>query len=84
MLSRKLSLTNASRKLRAKRKAEMNELIKKAPAVAKKHKIRDTVGRSRLEDDQIDLLQTIKTLAMFGGAAEDRRRSEAIRSCRTL
>lgn len=84
MLSRKISLTNASQKLRAKRKAEMNELIQENPDVAKKLKIRDAVGRPRLEDDQTDLLQTIKTLAMFGGAAEDKRRSEAIRSCRTL
>jgi len=32
--------------------------------VAKKLKIRDAVGRPRLEDDQTDLLQTIKTLAI--------------------
>ena len=84
MLSRKISLTNASQKLRAKRKVEMNDMIEKNPDLAKKLKIRDAVGRPRLEDDQDNLLQTIKTLAMFGGAAEDRRRSEAIRSCRTL
>jgi len=52
--------------------------------VAKKLRIRDTVGRPRLEDDQTDLCRLLKTLAMFGGAAEDRRRSEAIPSCRTL
>lgn len=78
MLSRKISCSNASQKLRTKCKAEMNELIEKDHAIAKKLKIRETVGRPRLEDDQSDLLQTIKTLAMFGGAAEDRRCLEAI------
>jgi hypothetical protein len=84
MLSRKISLTNASQKLRAKRKTEMNELLEQNPDMAKKLKIRDTVGRPRVEDDQTDLLETIKSLAMFGGAADEKRRSEAIRSCRTL
>ena len=61
----------------------MKDVIKRNPALAKKLKICDTVGRPCLEDNQFDLLQTIETLAMFG-AAEDRHRSEAIRSCRTL
>ncbi len=52
MLSRKISLTNASQKLRAKRKVEMNDMIEKNPDLAKKLKIRDAVGRPRLENDQ--------------------------------
>lgn len=52
--------------------------------LAKSLKLRDTPGRPRLEADQADLLQTIKTLAIFGGAADNRRRSEALRSCRSL
>ena len=46
--------------------------------------IQDKRGRPRLEDDQPDLLETIKTIAMFGASAEERRRSEALRSCKTL
>ena len=75
---------SASQKLREKRKFEMSELNEKNPDLAKKLKLRDTPGRPRLKTDQADLLQTIKTLAIFGGAADDRRRSETIRSCCTL
>lgn len=37
-----------------------------------------------LEINQPELLKTIAEIAMFGGAADDRRRSELIRSCKTL
>jgi len=83
-LGRQKSLVSAAHKLRAKRKSEMNELLDENPNLAKRLKIRNKAGKPRLETDHPDLLQTIKTLAIFGGAADDRRRSEAIRSCRTL
>lgn len=83
-LSRKVSLVGASQKLRLKRKSEMNKMVEENPNLAKSLKLRDTPGRPRLETDQADLLQKINTIAIFGGAADDRRRSEAIRSCRTL
>ena len=83
-LSRKKALVSASQKLRAKRKSEMTEMLHDNPKLAKRLKIRDAPGRPRMETDQVDLLQTIKTLAIFGAAADDRRRSETIRSCRML
>ncbi|KAJ8670913.1 hypothetical protein QAD02_002172 [Eretmocerus hayati] len=42
------------------------------------------VGRPQLEDTQPGLLETIKSIAIHGSAAHDRRRTEEIRSCRTL
>lgn len=45
---------------------------------------REEPGRPRLEVDQPELLQTISRIAMFGGAADERRRSELVRSCHTL
>lgn len=41
-------------------------------------------GRPRLEETQHDLLKTITDLAMFGASAEERRRCEIVRTCRTL
>lgn len=41
-------------------------------------------GRPRLEVHQPDLLKTIADIAMFGASAEERRRSEVVRSCKTL
>jgi len=83
-LARKISLVTASEKLRANRKSQMVRIVEENPNVAQKLKLRDTVGHPRLESDQTDLLEVMKSLAVFGGAAEDKRRSEAIRSCRTL
>lgn len=60
-LSRKVSLVAASQKLRLKRKSEMNKMLEENPNLAKSLKLRDTPGRPRLEADQADLLQTIKT-----------------------
>lgn len=46
--------------------------------------VRDKEGRPRLEEDQPQLLKTICEIAMFGGSADLRRRSEMVRSCKTL
>ncbi|KAG5893520.1 hypothetical protein JTB14_017230 [Gonioctena quinquepunctata] len=48
---------------------------------------RDTMpslGRPSLENDQPSLLKTIADIALFGSAADDRRRTESIRSVKTL
>ena len=64
----------------------MQEVMNDHPEIAKKLKTcqREKIGRPKLEEDQPGLLATIKQLAIFGGSADDRRRTEAIRSCRTL
>lgn len=46
--------------------------------------MRDTTGRPRLECDQPDLLKAIADIALIGSATDDRRRTEMIRSCKTL
>lgn len=55
-----------------------------SPTVASLLKTRSAPGRPRLEEQQPLLLKTIVDLAMFGASAEERRRSEIVRSCRTL
>lgn len=43
-----------------------------------------TGGRPRLEEDQPELLRAISEIAMFGASADERRRSNVLRSCKTL
>jgi hypothetical protein len=62
----------------------MVNIMQENPSLLRRLKLRHEPGRPRLEADQDDLLETIKTVAIFGGAADDKRRSETIRSCRTL
>ncbi len=42
------------------------------------------IGRPPIEEDCPDLLQIIEEIAKVGGAADDNRRSQAIRPCLTL
>lgn len=60
------------------------ELCEKNTDLAAALKLRDTLGRPRVEENQSGLLEVIKDLAVFGGAADDRRRTETIRCCKTL
>lgn len=55
-----------------------------SPNVACLLKARFAPGRPRLEEQQPEWLKTIVDLAMFGASAEERRRLEIVRSCRTL
>ena len=45
---------------------------------------RDKVGKPAITVDQPDLLDAIVRIASIGAAASDRRRSEELRSCKTL
>lgn len=54
------------------------------PELATALKLRNTVGQSRVEENQSGLLEVIKSIALFGGAADDRRCTEVIRCCKTL
>ncbi|KAL4720554.1 hypothetical protein ACJJTC_002355 [Scirpophaga incertulas] len=66
------------------KKQKIVELCEKNTDLAAALKLRDTLGRPRIEETQSSLLGVIKDLAVFGGAADDRRRTEAIRCCKTL
>ncbi|KAL4721037.1 hypothetical protein ACJJTC_012456 [Scirpophaga incertulas] len=65
-------------------KSKIKLACNQSPIVADLLKARSAPGRPRLEEQQPQLLKTIVDLAMFGASAEERRRSEIVRSCRTL
>lgn len=69
---------------RETKKKNLQEIIENSPELAKKLKVREKVGKPPLETDQPELLKTIDDLAMFGSAADDRRRDEKICSVKTL
>lgn len=71
-------------KLRDSRKEAQATLKQDYPEAAKLLKCRDKVGQPRLEENQDGLLQAIADIAMHGASAADRRRSDVLRSCRTL
>jgi hypothetical protein len=46
--------------------------------------VQDSVGRPRIEDSQPGLMDVLVRIAIFSASAADKRRSEGLRSCRTL
>lgn len=84
ILKRKISAAERQKKSRDFKKQKIVELCEKNTDLAAALKLRDTLGRPRIEETQSGLLGVIKDLAVFGGAADDRRRTEAIRCCKTL
>lgn len=69
---------------RQQEKDALQEVLLENPELKKKLKKREVTGRPRLEEDQPELLKAITDIAMYGSAADERRRSESIRSVRTL
>lgn len=72
------------KKFRVKRQALLKDIIVKDPSIKEKINIRESSGRPRLEYNQPELLEVLAEIAKFGGCADDKRRSEMIRSCKTL
>ncbi|GBP88239.1 GA-binding protein subunit beta-1 [Eumeta japonica] len=64
-------------------RALIKDVIKK-PVVKQQLNVHETVGRPRLEEAQPELLKVLAEIASFGGGADEKRRTEMIRSCRTL
>ncbi|XP_055543780.1 uncharacterized protein LOC129729295 [Wyeomyia smithii] len=83
-LKRKQIKAKLERKYRANRKSALKEILAKDPELASSLKIRQQPGKPRIELDQPKLLSTIVQIAIAGGAADERRRSEKIRTCKTL
>lgn len=73
-----------AKKHRKSYRLKLNTICTQNPEVANALKLRAEPGRPRLEEKQPELLNTIIELAMFGASAEERRRCEVLRSCRTL
>ena len=71
-------------KLRANRKEVEEKLKMENPELAKALKMRDCVGRPRVECDQPLMGETLLRIAMIGSAASDKRRDEILRSVKTL
>lgn len=74
------------RKRRAEMKRTLQEITEDVPDLAPKLKkfTRNKVGKPAITEDQPDLLDAIITIASIGAAASDRRRSEELRSCKSL
>lgn len=62
----------------------IDELLENNSEAKSKLKRREKEGRPRLEDDQPGLLKAIVDIATFGSGAEERRRSDCIRTVKTL
>lgn len=73
-----------AKKSRDKVKASNERLRLQNPENSKELTSRSGPGRKRLEFVQDSLLETIVDIAMFGASAEERRRCEIVRTCRTL
>jgi hypothetical protein len=62
----------------------LKSAISDNPGLKEKLRLRGEQGRPRLEAQQPFLLETIVNLAMYGSAAEDKRRDDRYRSMMTL
>ena len=74
------------RKRCAEMKRTLQEISDDVPDLEPKLRkfTRDKVGKPALTEDQPDLLDTIVSIASIGAAASDRRRSEELRSSKSL
>ncbi|KAG5889384.1 hypothetical protein JTB14_005084 [Gonioctena quinquepunctata] len=83
-LNRKIQNAAAQKKHRDGIKRKIEDICHENPEIKKRLSLRDSVGRPSLENDQPSLLKTIANIALFGSAADDRRRTEYIRGVETL
>ena len=75
--------TAASHRFRTKKK-EFEEKVKRDyPDLAANLKLRETVGRPRLEVDQPGILEDLLRIATIGSACADKRRDDLFRSVKT-
>jgi hypothetical protein len=88
-LQKKLKKLEAERLRAKKRRRNLRttlEELRVNPEVAEKLKkfCRDKPSKPRIEEDQPQMLKTIVDIVTNGAAADERRRSEVLRSCLTL
>ena len=74
------------RQCRASLKRILNDIVDDMPYLKSKLSKfdREKNGRPAVIEDQPDLLNAIVNIASIGAAASDRRRSQELRSCKTL
>ena len=83
-LKRAKQSSRRSKKYRDAQRAKWSHAVELHPDLNKVLKVKDNVGRPRVETQYPDLLQTIIDIAIFGSGADERRRTELIRTCKTL
>ena len=83
-LNRTIQNAVAQQKHRDNFKRKLEDICHENPEIKKKLSRRDIAGRPTLENDQPLLLKTIADIALFGSAVDDRRRTESIRSVKSL
>ena len=83
-LKRKENIQKAVQKHRVKKRKAEEKLLQDNPEVARALKIRDGVGRPRVEVDQPGLLNDILKIATIGAACGDKRRDDIFRTVKTL
>lgn len=83
-LTTKVKDATRQKNYRAHQKRKIEEIKSTFPEAAKILNQKSTPGRPCIEDNQPDFLKTIIDLATYGSGADDRRRTEMIRTCKTL
>lgn len=84
LLKRKGKEQERQKKHRMDRKRKFQELCQKDPNLLKELKMQTARGRPTLDKSQPELLSTIVDIATHGSAADERRRTENLRSVKTL
>lgn len=84
--SLKIKVQSAARQKRYRlvKSQKIKEVIATIPEAAEILKQKSSPGRWRIEDTQPDFLRTIIEIVTHGCGADDRRRTEMIRTCKTL
>lgn len=84
LLKKKVDAQKRQQKFRNERKKTLAKLCETNQEISKAWKVRDKIGRPRLEIEQPDLLKAIVDIALHGSAAHEKRRSDVYRSIKTL
>ena len=82
-LKLRIQLTKASKKYRKKKKDLEVKIKTNYPALAREMKLRECVGRPRLEVDQPGILEDLLQIATIGSACSDKRRDDLFRTVKT-
>ena len=83
-LRRNKNLQAAQIRHRAHKKQREERLKNEHPEFAQVLKLRDTVGRPRIECDNPGILETMLEIATIGSACGDKRREDIFRTVKTL
>ena len=83
-LKTKADAADRQKKYRTKHRSSLKRVVSECPGASDILHVRPAAGQPRIETDQPGLLETICDIASFGGSADERRRSQVMRSCRTL